>query len=125
MAIISFDPDAIIDYVPAYGGNRESSTPCVVRTRFVPYSRVQHYSRMIAARAKGVSDPAKVTEVTHEVQKKQFTDTVESVVNYFVGDREVTDPAEFYDTADTDLVMEIIRAMESQSRLTGGQRKNS
>ncbi len=124
MAIISFDRDAVIDYIPEYGGNRESLDPCVVRLKFVPYSRVQHYSRLIAARTKGLSDPLKVTEVSQQVQKVQFVESVDSVCGYFVGEREVTDPAEFYDTADTDLVIEIIRAMESHSKLTEGQRKN-
>ena len=36
----------------------------------------------------------------------------------------VTEPDEFYDTADTELVIEIIRAMESQQLLSEGQRKN-
>lgn len=125
MAIISFDPDALVDFVPEYGGNRDSDSPCVVRLRFVPFSRVQHYSRLIASRTKGVNDPVRTTEVGHEVQKKQFTESVESVENYYVGSREVTDPGEFYETADTDLVMEVIKAMESQSRLTEGQKKNS
>ncbi|MBI5491999.1 MAG: hypothetical protein HY893_03605 [Deltaproteobacteria bacterium] len=124
MAIISFDRDAVVDYIPEYGGNRESIDPCVVRLKFVPYSRVQHYSRLIAARAKGLSDPQKVTEVSQHVQKNQFVENVESVSGYYVGEREVTDPAEFYETADTDLVVEIIKAMESHSRLTEGQRKN-
>ncbi len=124
MAIISFDRDAVVDYIPEYGGNRESVDSCVVRLKFVPYSRVQHYSRMIAARAKGLSDPQKVTEVSQQVQKNQFVENVESVSGYYVGEREVTDPAEFYETADTDLVVEIIKAMESHSRLTEGQRKN-
>jgi len=125
MAIISFDRDAVVDYIPAYGGNRDSDSPCVVRLRFVPYSRVQHYSRMIAVRTRGVTDPEKVAEATHAVQRRQFVDSVESVDNYFVGEREVSDPEEFYDTADTDLVIEIIKAMESHARLTEGQRKNS
>lgn len=124
MAIISFDRDAVIDYIPEYGGNRESLDPCVVRLKFVPFSRVQHYSRMIAARAKGLLDPQKVTEVSQQVQKNQFVENVESVSGYYVGAREVAEPAEFYETADTDLVVEIIKAMESHSRLTEGQRKN-
>lgn len=124
MAIISFDRDITVDYIPAYGGNRDSDDPCIVRLRFVPFSRVQHYSRVIAARTKGVSEPARVTEITHEVQRKQFTENVEGVENYYVGSREVTDPGEFYDTADTDLVIEVIKAMESHEKLTGGQRKN-
>lgn len=124
MAIISFDRDSVQEYIPQYGGNRDSSDPCVVTLKFVPYSRVQHYSRLIAARTRGVTDPSRVAEVSQEVQKKQFVENVETVRNYFVGAMEVSSPAEFYDTADTDLVIEIIRAMESHARLTEGQRKN-
>ena len=124
MAIISFDKDTLVDYIPEYGGNRNSADPCVVRLKYVPYSRVQHYSRMIAARAKGLSDPQKMTDVSQQVQRSQFVDNVDSISGYYVGEREVISPAEFYDTADTDLVIEVIKAMESHSRLTEGQRKN-
>lgn len=124
MAIISFDKDAVIDYVPEYGGNRESFDPCVVRLRFVPYSKVQDYSKLISARSKSVTDTAKLTEIAQQVQKKQFVDNIEGISGYYVAEREVRDPAEFYDTADTDLVIEILQAMESQSKLSEGQRKN-
>jgi len=124
MAIISFDKDTAVEYIPAYGGNRESENPCVVSLRFVPYSRVQHYSRLIAARTKGGADPSKVAEISQGIQKKQFVENVESVSGYFIGDREVTGPEEFFETADTDLIIEIIRAMESHQRLLEGQRKN-
>ncbi|GEM_PF-2397724 len=124
MAIISFDKDTITEYVPAYGDNRESDNPCVVNIRFVPYSRVQHYARYITARTKNMNDPIKQAEVLQEAQKKQFTENIESISGYSIGDREVTDPAEFYETADTELILEIIRAMESQHKLSEGQRKN-
>lgn len=124
MAIVSYDKDTVIDYIPEYGGNRESIDPCVVRLKYVPYSRVQHYSRLIASKTRGVTDPLKVAESTHQVQKKQFVDSVEGVDGYYVGGREVVDGAEFYETADTDLVIEIIQAMESLSKLNEGQRKN-
>jgi len=124
MAIISFDRDSILDYIPEYGGNRESADPCVVTLRFVPYSRVQEYSRLLAARTRGVADPVRIAELTQHVQKKQFVENVEAVSGYFVGDRKVSSPGEFFETADTDLVLEVIGAMESMSRLTEGQRKN-
>lgn len=124
MAIIGFDREMAVDYVPEYSGNRDSLDPCVVKLRFVPYSRVQHYSRFIAARSKGVGDPLKAAEISQQVQKKQFVENVEGICGYYVAEREVTDPGEFYDTADTDLVVEIIQAMESISRLSEGQRKN-
>lgn len=124
MAIISFDKESVIDYIPEYGGNRDSMDPCIVSLRFVPYSRVQDYSRLLAARTRGVSDPVKVAELTQHIQKKQFVENVENVRGYYVGEAKVTEPGEFFDTADTDLVLEVIRAMESASRLTEGQRKN-
>lgn len=124
MAIISFDKESVVDYIPEYGGNRESIDPCVVSLRFVPFSKVQEYSRLLAARTRGVADPVKVAELTQHIQKKQFVENVEAVRGYYVGERKVTEPGEFLDTADTDLVLEVIRAMESTSRLTEGQRKN-
>ncbi|MBI2401112.1 MAG: hypothetical protein HYV23_08690 [Deltaproteobacteria bacterium] len=124
MSIVSFDRESIVDYIPEYGGNRESADPCVVSLRFVPYSRVQEYSRLLAARTRGVADSVKVAELTQHVQRKQFVENVENISGYFVGSMKVTSPGEFFDTADTDLVLEVIRAMESASRLTDGQRKN-
>lgn len=127
MAIISFSKDAIIDYVPEYGGNRQSDDPCVVRLKYVPFSKVQEYARLISARTKGGGgggEQSKAAEIAQQVQKKEFVENVESISGYFVEDREVTDPAEFYETADSELVTEIIRAMESSARLTEGQRKN-
>lgn len=125
MAIISFDKDALVDYMPAYGGNRESEDPCIVRMKFVPHSRAQHYSRVISHKVKASADPGKIPEISHEVQRKQFVESVESVSGYFIGSREVTDPGELYDTADGDLVIELLRAMESQQKLSEGQIKNS
>ena len=124
MAIISFDPHSTVDYIPEYGGNRDGDEPCVVSLRFVPYSRIQHYSRVIAAQTKGESDAAKAAEITQGVQRRQFVESVESISGYYVGELEVTDSGQFYDTADTDLVIEVIRAMESAQKLTEGQRKN-
>lgn len=124
MAIISFDKESVVDYIPEYAGNRESMDPCVVSLRFVPYSRVQEYSRLLAARTRGVADPVRVAELTQNIQKKQFVENVESVRGYYVGERQVAEPGEFFDTADTDLVLEVIKAMESASLLTEGQRKN-
>lgn len=123
MAIISFDSLSLIEYVPEYGGNRESVEPCVVKLRFVPYARVQHYARLIAGRRTG-ADQARMTELTQEVQKRQFVESVEGISGYYVDGVETRDPERFYETADTDLVIEIIKAMESASKLSEGQRKN-
>ena len=124
MAIVSFDKESVIDYIPECGGNRESLDPCIVSLRFVPFSRVQEYSRLLAAKTRGIADQARVAELTHQIQRKQFVENVEGIQGYYVGEKRVTDAGEFYETADTDLVIEVIRAMESNSRLTEGQIKN-
>lgn len=124
MAIISFDKDTVVEYVPEFGGNRDSDDPCIVSLKFIPYSKVQHYAKMIQARTKGMKDITKVAEVSTIIQKKQFTESVEKISGYFVGDVAIVEPGEFYDTADTDLIVEILGAMENSQKLSEGQVKN-
>ncbi len=123
MAIISFDKDALVDYVPAYGNNRENDDPCVVRLRFVPYTKVQEYGRLIAMKAKAAGQE-RLSDIGRDIQKRQFVESVESVSGYYVGAGEVTTAAEFYDTAPAELIYEVIKAMEDSVKLSEGQRKN-
>lgn len=122
MALKGFDRDEIIDYVPEYSNNRDSDDPCIVRLKFVSFAKVQGYAREIDARVKNKG--SNVTKITQAIQKKQFTESVESISGYFIQDKEVTSAEEFYETADTDLVLEVCRAMESQSKLNEGQKIN-
>lgn len=124
MAIISFDKDTLIDYVPGYGGNRESENPCVVTLKYVPYARVQHYSKILSTKTSGIRDNADIIEAGHAVQAKQFTDSVDKISNFFIDSREVTGANEFYECADTELILEIIKAMENSQKLSEGQLKN-
>lgn len=125
MAIISFDADAVVAYVPNYGDNRNDDNPCIIKLKYVPYSRVQHYARILSAKTQNEKDSTRIVEMSQDIQKKQFTDNVEGISGYFIGDREVTSVEEFYSTADTDFILEVIRAMESQQKLSEGQIKNS
>ena len=121
MCAISFDKDTIIEYVPDYDNNRKRKS--MRRAfKFVPFRG--RFTRGFR-KGKNMNDLAKVTEAGQEIQKKQFVENVEGVSGYFIGEKEVTDASEFYATADTNLITEIIRAMESQSKLSEGQRKNS
>ena len=124
MALISFDKDTVIDYVPEYANNRDSDDPCVVRLKFVSYARVQHYARMISAKANGKGGQKRGAEIVQEIQRRQFTENVESVSNFSIDGVDITDPSDLYDTADSDLIVEIIQAMESSYRLSEGQLKN-
>lgn len=124
MAIISFDKDNVIDYVPKFAGNRESTEPCVVSLKFIPYSKVQHYSRVIASRLKEHNDAENISLANHYVQKKQFVESVEKITNFFINDKQVESVEEFYESADSELIIEILEAMESQQKLSSGQIKN-
>ena len=123
MAIISFDSEEIIDYVPSYAGNRDSEDPCVVKLKFIPYAKVQKYAKMISTQAAGKS-ARKQMDISQSVQKKQFMDSVESVSGYRVGSNDITDPGEFFDVADTEIIIELIQAMENSQKLDEGQLKN-
>jgi len=124
MAIVSFDKDTVVDFVPEFGGNRETDDPCVVQIKFVSYARAQYYSRMIAQKVGNTSKSSKIADIAQGVQKRQFTENVNSISGYFIGSQEISDVEEFYDTADTELITEIIHAMESSSKLSEGQLKN-
>ena len=125
MAIISFSPDTIIEYVPAYGGNRDSDEPCIVKMRFVSYAKVMAYSKLIDAKSKGTTDSEKRMEISREIQKQQFVENVESVSGFLLDGKTIITASEFYDNAPFALIIEIIRAMEDSAKLSEGQRKNS
>lgn len=122
--IRSYDPESIVEYVPVYGGNREDSEPCVVRLRFINFAKAQEYARALAGKSNANTSPEKLTKLAQGVQRKMFVDSVESISNFYMGEIEVTEPSEFYDTADTELVIEIVEAMESQQKLQDGELKN-
>lgn len=124
MALQGFDKDQVIVYIPECGGNREDDNPTIVNMRFVPYSQVQKYAKIVASRGKGNVSEAKLAGIMQDVQRKQFCEHIESIENFTVNGRAVTEPEEFYQFADTELITEIIRAMESQGKLTEGQTKN-
>ena len=125
MAIISFSHDTIIEYVPSYGGNRDSDEPCIVKMRFVSYAKVMAYSKLIDSKSKGITDSEKRMEISREIQKQQFVENVESVSGFLLDGKTIITASEFYDNAPFALIIEIIRAMEDSAKLSEGQRKNS
>lgn len=125
MGITLFTKGQEIDYVPQYGGNRDSCDPAIVRLRYVPYETVLAYGRQIAARTKILKDQSRAIEVTHEIQKKEFIENVVSVFGFNAGGREIASAEDLWDHAPTELINELILAMEDASKLSEGQRKNS
>lgn len=125
MGITLFSKGQEIDYIPQYGGNRDSSEPAIVRLRYVPYEMVLAYGRQIAARTKVMKDQNRAIEVTHEIQKKEFIENVAGVSGFHSGDRELTTAEDLWEHAPAELINELIQAMEDAAKLSEGQRKNS
>ena len=125
MAITLFSKGQEIDYIPQYGGNRDSSDPAVVRLKYVPYEKVLAYGRQIAARTRVIKDQTKAIEVTHEIQKKEFMENVVSVSGFHAGGSVITTAEDLWEHAPTELINELILAMEDAAKLSEGQRKNS
>ncbi len=125
MGITLFTKGQEIDYVPQYGGNRDSGDPAIVRIKYVPYEMVLAYGRQIAARTRVIKDQTKAIEVTHEIQKKEFIENVISVSGFNAGGSAITTAEDLWDHAPTELINEIILAMEDAAKLSEGQRKNS
>ena len=125
MAIISFSKDTLVDYVPEYGGNRQSDDPCVVRLRFVPFGEAREYSRLIAAKTVGATSQEKIMVISQALQKEQFVKHVDSVSNFSVDGKEVSDAEGFYLSAPGELIAEVLDAMQDSFRLSKGQLKNS
>ena len=80
--------------------------------------------RMSNSLSKNGRDPKMIVAIQLAAQRKQFMDNVVRIDNYSVGGKPVTTAEDFYEVADTDLIREIIGAMEHADRLTEGQRKN-
>lgn len=125
MGITLFTKGQEIDYVPQYGGNRDSCDPAIVRLKYIPYEMVLAYGRQIAARTRVLKDQSKAIEVTHEIQKKEFLENVVSVSGFKADGAELTTAADLWEHAPTELINELILAMEDAAKLSEGQRKNS
>ncbi len=125
MAIITFDPHELIEYMPELGDNRDSEEPCVVHLRFVPHAKVEKYRQLIRRKNKGTSNFAKMGEVNDKVQKQEFCESIDHIEGYRTNKgREITTPEDLYESAPAALIIELVKAMEDSQALDEGQAKN-
>lgn len=124
MAIISFSKDTVIDYVPEYGDNRTSESPCVVGLKFISFGESRENAKALAAKTKGADSPEKSMAISQAIQKERFLKNLAYVKGYSVDGKEVTDLEQFYLTAPGELICEILQAQECSHRLDKGQIKN-
>lgn len=124
MAIISFDPDSYVDYIPEYNDNRKSDDPCIIQIKFVSFGRMEKYRKVLSSKLDGNSSVNEVADASSALQKQQFTESIGEISGFKVGDEAVTDGGRLYEVADKNLIYELIGAMEDQQKLSEGQRKN-
>jgi hypothetical protein len=133
MSIVLLSKHVAIAFVPSYGMNKKSKNPLVVGIKPLSHTGVQEQARNIAEGIKDTDGSAtQISQVSHAVQRDLFLNHVTYVKNCVVdysNEEPIMLPEHdiktFYDTADSDLIGEIIGAMESQTKLREGQLKNS
>lgn len=132
MAKIYNNPDTWITYTML--ADRDNiDDPATVEIKPVPHGEVERYSRIIAKDAEGKSAAGQAA-VLQNVTKKQFEEHIRNPCNFYRGpnpDKGEKEPvtlksaAELYEHGDSEDINEIIKAMESNSKLTEGQKKTS
>ena len=123
MALIILDPDQIIEYIPV--SQRKEEAPVTICCKYINRAQFLKYTDKIAHRLRGKSDPEERLEIQRECDREQFCRQVVEVRNVTdAAGNEVTDPGEFYDSVDAELIYEIQDALGRQATLTEGQRKN-
>jgi len=124
MALILLDPDKIVDYVPEFD-RKNTEDPLIIRCKYVPRKLSLEFNDVIARAWGNVTDTHKRIEIERACNRDQFIKQVVEVKNFIDGGgKEIIDPGVFYDSVDATLIFEIMDAMVTQSKLTGGQRKN-
>lgn len=133
MAIISYDKNLSIPYVPKCDReNMDKDDVCVVWLK----SSAQGNADMIRARGLRKTKAAGIkigngeidNAILTEEMKKLFIENVGKIENYNIeeeggGTRPVKDSAELYEVAEPDFVVDILTAIQKKSVLSEGQKK--
>jgi len=135
MAIISYDKDEVIAYIPTFNGNDKDDNPLIVNLKYIGYGKSLKYEKdttiKYIAKSKGKDaneHTGIMTEVMSDIQEKQILDNIDSVENYFImrkGEKvEIIDAKTFKATAPKELITEIALAMQDFNKLSKEQVKN-
>lgn len=129
MAIILFDKNCIVPYVPALNDNRKEKTPVIVGIKpFLNEHFLDFVSAIEAIKEEYPGDAKERGFALKSLNKQRFVDHVKWVKNCqkYMNDGslvEMTNPGELFDNQ-TALASEIETAMQVMSVLTEGQAKN-
>ena len=129
MALMSFKEGIVVDYVPAYGGNRQHKEKTVIGIRPMNNDGAIDFMSSFDKKLVDCGDEKEKAQVSKEVAKQSFVDHVAYVKNYQVEDEkdgivDITTGEALYTHASKALINEIAIAVENSSRLSEGQAKN-
>ena len=128
MAYIGFSKNEVIEYIPKYGGNRDSENPLTLGLKHIPYARVQHYAGTYARDVKRFKDQEdKLVDATTKMTLDVLKEVIHDIKNCFVdgGKTEIKTVEAFFEIGEKGLFDEITKTAESREKLTAEQIKNS
>lgn len=124
MALITLDPETTYEYIPKFD-RKNSVDPLVVKLKYMSYGEYLEYVAAMAREMSTTTDSEKQTRISKAHDKKMFCKHVVGFENWIAKDGNPgTDPGEFYETNDKNLIYEINSAIQDSGILNEGQRKN-
>lgn len=121
--MLNFEKEDWVTYMPAYGGNRDSDTPMTVEIHPLSFGETAKYTDAVHVKQRSRGH---VETNTSKVTRRQVIDNVRNLLNVIgISGKAVETAAQLYDDTPSDLVKEIINAIEDISILTEGEVKNS
>ncbi|MCK5615565.1 hypothetical protein KAR91_77590 [Candidatus Pacearchaeota archaeon] len=129
MGLMSFKEGAIVDYVPAFGGNRLDKNPTIIGIKPLNNDGSIDFMSALQKQLADCEDLKEKEIVSKEVAKQTFIDHIAYVKVYTVVDKkgkltEITTGEQLYINGSKQLVDEVTLAAENSSRLSAGQAKN-
>lgn len=121
--MLDFKKEDWVTYMPAYGGNRDSDDPMTVEIHPLSFAETAKYTDAVHVkqRARGHMETN-----TSKVTRRQIVENVRNPQNVIgISGNRVETSAQLHDDTPSDLVKEILNAIEDISTLTEGEVKNS
>lgn len=129
MGLMSFKEGLIVDYVPAFGGNRKLKEKTVIGIKPMNNDGSIDFMDTLTDALADCKNDEERAKVSKEVAKQTFIDHVGYVKDYQVTvekDKviDITNGEDLYKHGSKGLCDEISLAAENSSRLSAGQAKN-
>ena len=129
MALICFNENLEISYVPKYGGNRKSQEQAIIGIKPLNNDGSIEFTRALSIKLEKCEDDIERDLVGKEMARQTFIDHIGKISGcQYMNEKneltEITAADELYDHGPRGLINEISLAIENSSVLFEGQLKN-